>query len=283
MAVAIPIIIIVVVGIATVIVLAANRQPAATGRLSPRARRARLLERARGRDVGSVGVHGARDRRAQRADDTRATYESVPAKPRAAATSHGGSRSTRKSSGSTPPVPQPRAAHDGGVLGVGVRRGMPRVPLAAPARAGSAARSPRARPPTWSATISRTAAPFYIPEARAYVRAVPAEDLPAAKKVYSPIGLLGHGRVRRALPAVRAPRLSRAVVPDVAVVRVPVPRLEVQPGRREEGGPDASRSRPVPDPHRRRGDMTINTGDIELGPPIGTNTTGQQQEGPLCV
>ena len=31
------------------------------------------------------------------------------------------------------------------------------------------------------------------------------------------------------------------------------------------------------------GKMTINTGDIELGPPIGTNTTGQQQEGPLCV
>jgi len=25
------------------------------------------------------------------------------------------------------------------------------------------------------------------------------------------------------------------------------------------------------------------TGDIEIGPPIGTNTTGQQQEGPLCV
>ena len=29
--------------------------------------------------------------------------------------------------------------------------------------------------------------------------------------------------------------------------------------------------------------LTINTGDIEIGPPIGTNTTGQQQEGPLCV
>ena len=24
--------------------------------------------------------------------------------------------------------------------------------------------------------------------------------------------------------------------------------------------------------------MTINTGDIELGPPIGTNTTGQQRK-----
>ena len=31
------------------------------------------------------------------------------------------------------------------------------------------------------------------------------------------------------------------------------------------------------------GSLTIDTGDIEIGPPIGTNTTGQQQEGPLCV
>jgi len=31
------------------------------------------------------------------------------------------------------------------------------------------------------------------------------------------------------------------------------------------------------------GTLTIDTGDIEIGPPIGTNTTGQQQEGPLCV
>ena len=31
------------------------------------------------------------------------------------------------------------------------------------------------------------------------------------------------------------------------------------------------------------GEMTIDTGIIHLGPPIGTNTTGQQAEGPLCV
>ena len=37
--------------------------------------------------------------------------------------------------------------------------------------------------------------------------------------------------LRRALPEVRAPRLPGAVVPELAVVRVPVPRLEVQPGR----------------------------------------------------
>jgi cytochrome b6-f complex iron-sulfur subunit len=29
--------------------------------------------------------------------------------------------------------------------------------------------------------------------------------------------------------------------------------------------------------------VTIDTGNIVLGPPIGTNTTGQEAEGPHCV
>ena len=33
----------------------------------------------------------------------------------------------------------------------------------------------------------------------------------------------------------------------------------------------------------RRGSIAIDTGNIFLGPPIGTNTTGQNAEGPLCV
>ncbi len=31
------------------------------------------------------------------------------------------------------------------------------------------------------------------------------------------------------------------------------------------------------------GSIVIDTGNIFLGPPIGTNTTGQNAEGPLCV
>ena len=118
--------------------------------------------------------------------------------------------------------------------------------------------------------------------ARAYVVAVPAEPTSrAAKKVYSPIIVRRDGAgVRRALPAVRAPRLSRAVVPELAVVRVPVPRLEVQPGRREEGRPGAARSRPLRRSSSSGGSITIDTGDIDLGPPIGTNTTGQQARRP---
>jgi len=31
------------------------------------------------------------------------------------------------------------------------------------------------------------------------------------------------------------------------------------------------------------GVLTVNTGQIIQGPPIGTNTTGQEAEGPHCV
>ena len=88
---------------------------------------------------------------------------------------------------------------------------------------------------------------------------------------------------RRALPEVRAPRLPRAVVRHLAVVRVPVPRLAVQPGRREEGRPGAARPRPL---RRRRSTAASSPSTpapIIQGPPIGTNTTGQEAEGPHCI
>jgi cytochrome b6-f complex iron-sulfur subunit len=31
------------------------------------------------------------------------------------------------------------------------------------------------------------------------------------------------------------------------------------------------------------GTVTVNTGDVNQGPPIGTNTTGQEAQGPHCV
>ena len=76
--------------------------------------------------------------------------------------------------------------------------------------------------------------PFYNATAKTYIVAYPKADLPKAKKVtaYTPPIIAGmEAGLRRALPEVRAPRLPGAVVPELAVVRVPVPRLEVQPGR----------------------------------------------------
>ncbi len=56
---------------------------------------------------------------------------------------------------------------------------------------------------------------------------------------------------RRALPEVPAPRLPRAELRQQPMVRMPVPRLAVQPRRREEGRPRTARHGPLPG-HRRR-------------------------------
>jgi cytochrome b6-f complex iron-sulfur subunit len=91
------------------------------------------------------------------------------------------------------------------------------------------------------------------------------------------------GRRRRALPEVPAPGLPSARVQELAVVRVPVPRLAVQPGRREEGGSGAAWHGPVRHADHPGGDLIIDTGTIFNGMPIGTNTTGQEAEGPHCT
>ena len=81
----------------------------------------------------------------------------------------------------------------------------------------------------------------------------------------------GHGGgLHGALPEVRAPRLPRAPVPHLAVVRVPVPRLAVQPQRREEGRPGAAWPRPLParrlERQRQREHRTIITGPARSAP-----------------
>ena len=73
---------------------------------------------------------------------------------------------------------------------------------------------------------------YYLPEGKLYVTTYPASALPKARQVYGPGELAGHGGRRdRALPEVPPPRLPGPAVPDLAVVRVPLPRLAVQPGR----------------------------------------------------
>ena len=73
---------------------------------------------------------------------------------------------------------------------------------------------------------------LYLAEGRTWLTEYPADALPKADAVYPPTVLTGMeaGR-RRAVPEVPAPRLPGAELRDVAVVRVPVPRLAVQPGR----------------------------------------------------
>ena len=127
--------------------------------------------------------------------------------------------------------------------------------------------------------------PFYNAAAKTYILPYPKDDIAKAKRSLrtrrrsSPAWRRGTSRcTRSACTSAAACRGAR-----VAVVRVPVPRLEVQPGRREEGWP-APRGLDRFVLEVSGGNITVDTGNAHvLGPPIGTDTTGQTPEGAPCV
>ena len=109
----------------------------------------------------------------------------------------------------------------------------PASPSCGPPWPAASGRRSRSASSTTSSPGSTKGEPFYVPEGRFYLNPYPpdAARRPGAKKAYSGAVLDRHGdRRRRPVPEVRAPRLPGAVVQELAVVRVPVPRLEVQPG-----------------------------------------------------
>ena len=131
--------------------------------------------------------------------------------------------------------------------------------------------------------IDTNAAPFYVPEARAYIVQYPKSDLPAAKKVYSPITYAGMEQGFVALYQ-RCVHLGCRVPWCQSSQWFECPCHGSKYNRVGE-----KKAGPAPRGLDRfaftigGGSMTVDTGIIEIGPPIGTNTTGQQQEGPLCV
>ncbi len=96
---------------------------------------------------------------------------------------------------------------------------------------------------------------FYAPSARTWITEYPAEALPDAETVYDPAifeGMRDYGLV--ALYQ-KCPHLG-CRVPGLRVeslVRMPVPRFAVQPGRREEGWTGAARDGPLQHQRRRCG------------------------------
>ena len=280
MAVAIPIIVILLIAVATTFVLALNRQRGGTGSLSRETRR-----RDRSKDLDAPAPSTSTELETagrDRADETRATYESVPARRR------------RGDVTQWEPVDEEE-------LGVSRRQFMNRGlgALVGFSLAGFGAASLGFLWPTASggfgdkisagklsdinAYIDTNSAPFYVPEARAYVVQYPKQDLPAAKKVYSPITYAGMEQGYVALyqrcvhlgcrvPWCQSSQWFECPCHGSKYNRVGEKKAGPAPRGLDRFGIDVS-----------NGSLTINTGDIEIGPPIGTNTTGQQQEGPLCV
>ncbi len=279
MAVAIPIIIILVVAVATTLVLA-NRSRSGTGSLSRETRR--RDKSAGAEDLPTISTSTELETAGrERADETRATFEGVPARRRSDVTRW-------------EPVDEEE-------LGVNRRQFLNRGlgALVGFSLAGFGAACLGFLWPTGSGGfgdkigagktsdindyINTNSAPFYVPEARSWVVQYPKQDLPAAKKVYSAITYAGMQQGFVALYQ-RCVHLGCRVpwCPSSQWFECPCHGSKYNRVGEKKAGP-APRGLDRFGIDVSGGFLTINTGDIEIGPPIGTNTTGQQQEGPLCV
>jgi cytochrome b6-f complex iron-sulfur subunit len=131
--------------------------------------------------------------------------------------------------------------------------------------------------------IADTKAPVYVPLARTYVQPYPKEDLPKAEKVYPPgvIKAMESGIVGLYQKCVhlgcRVPWCQSAQWFECPCHGSKYNRV----GEKRDG--------PAPRGLDRflvtvdGGSVTIDTGTLFTGPPIGTDTTGQKAEGPHCI
>jgi cytochrome b6-f complex iron-sulfur subunit len=131
--------------------------------------------------------------------------------------------------------------------------------------------------------ISDTKTPFYVPLARTYLQPYPKADVANAKKIYPPSVVTGmeQGIVALYQKCVhlgcRVPWCSTAQWFECPCHGSKYNRV----GEKRDG--------PAPRGLDRflvtvdGGKVTIDTGSLFIGPPIGTDTTGQKAEGPHCI
>ncbi len=125
---------------------------------------------------------------------------------------------------------------------------------------------------------------FYAPEARAWITSYPADSLPKAEATYQP-ALLENMRAGITVQYQKCPHLG-CRVPQCATSQwfecgchgSQYNRVGEKKGGPAPRGMDHFAATITP-----AGDVIIDTGTIWQGRPIGTNTTGQEAEGPHCV
>jgi cytochrome b6-f complex iron-sulfur subunit len=125
---------------------------------------------------------------------------------------------------------------------------------------------------------------FYAAEARSWITEYPAEALPLAETVY-PESLLVTMREGLVILSQKCPHLG-CRVPECATSQW----FECQCHGSQYNRAGEKKAGPAPrgmDRHpatvAANGDVTIDTGTTVPGPAIGTNTTGQEAEGPHCT
>jgi cytochrome b6-f complex iron-sulfur subunit len=124
---------------------------------------------------------------------------------------------------------------------------------------------------------------FYLPEGRAWLTEYPKDALPKAKKVYAPPVYAGMEAGVNALYQ-KCPHLGCRVPECLSSQWFECPCHGSQYNRvgEKKGGP-APRGMDRFGVQIISGNVVVNTGQVFPGPPIGTNTTGQEAEGPHCI
>ena len=125
---------------------------------------------------------------------------------------------------------------------------------------------------------------FYAPSARTWVTAYPADALPKAAAVYSEAILVGMEQGIVALYQ-KCPHLGCRVPQCVTSqwFECPCHGSQYNQVGEKKAGPAPRGMDRFPVTVAGNGDVVVNTGVIVSGPPIGTNTTGQEAEGPHCI
>jgi len=125
---------------------------------------------------------------------------------------------------------------------------------------------------------------FYAPEARTWLTSYPSDAIPKAEAVYSEPILVG---MRAGIVALyqKCPHLGCRVPQCVSSQWFECPCHGSQYNRvgEKKAGPAPRGMDRFPVTVGGNGDVTIDTGIVVNGPPIGTNTTGQEAEGPHCI
>jgi cytochrome b6-f complex iron-sulfur subunit len=125
---------------------------------------------------------------------------------------------------------------------------------------------------------------FYAPEARAWITTYPADAIPKAEAIYDERLLVG---MRRGLIAQyqKCPHLGCRVPQCVSSqwFECGCHGSQYNQVGEKKGGPAPRGMDHFPLEFSAANDVTVDTGQIVDGMPIGTNTTGQEAEGPHCV
>jgi cytochrome b6-f complex iron-sulfur subunit len=131
--------------------------------------------------------------------------------------------------------------------------------------------------------VNTSKEPYYVPEGRFYINPYPKEDIPKAKKVYAPGVLEGMEAGVVALYQ-KCVHLGCRVpwCKSSQWFECPCHGSKYNRVGEKKGGP-APRGLDRFAVSIDGGQIIVDTKTVILGPAIGTNTTGQEQEGPHCA